>query len=38
MELGEEALMVFSGFRMDGMRNNDDVDPEVIPPAGHRLR
>jgi hypothetical protein len=37
LELGEEALHAFFGFRLDGMRSVDDVDPEVIPLVGYRI-
>jgi hypothetical protein len=37
-ELAEEALRAFFGFGLDGMRSVDDVDPEVIPLLGYRIR
>jgi Family of unknown function (DUF6928) len=36
-EFGVEALKALFGFELDGVRNNDDVDPEVIPLVGYRL-
>jgi hypothetical protein len=37
-DLGEEALRAFLGFGLGGMGSLDEVDPEVIPLVGYRIR
>jgi hypothetical protein len=36
--LAGQALYTFFGFQLDGMANVNDVDPEVIPLVGYRIR
>jgi hypothetical protein len=37
-ELGVQALHTLFGFRLEGMPGVDEVDPEVIPLVGYRIR